>query len=554
MTSSSDNKHPAPQRPLRPTPNLGAGLLARLTLTIALLSCQSTATRAQTADQKSNTPSQAQNAEQLSLQLVRELDGLQREIQQKAQRLTLQEAITTGLINNPKLLETFSTIQQYEWQLIAAKRTWYPSAQLSNGTPFAGYSWQTFVGNQYGQPVIYGIEQPGAPVIQTESNTALKSGYAQFQPGVSVSWNFIDPTRQPNINAASESLRQQKLLFDVGARNLILNIQQSYFQIQSTEQLIKSFIQIYAINKQQLETINAQRSIGMVTVLDLEQTRSQLFIQLNQLVQFTRDYIAQTARLAEALGLPQGSLAVPSEPARPSGSWSVSLNQTITQAIQKREEIQASLAAAESAKWSGIAAIRTYFPVFQLVGTGSLTAQDGYLNAPVSSATNPYSATNRTWAGSAGLGFTWTFFDGGVNAASSQAAFALSRQKKAEATSTELQIEQQVRSSYGQYLTSKVALTSAQQALLSAEKAQEASRARFAVGVGDITSVVQTIQQLSQASEQLSQAVLSHNISVAELYRYSATWPINSQQEVLNRLRVMRTMQGQTPAPGSRQP
>lgn len=554
MTSSSNNKHPEPQRLLRPIPKLRAGALAHLTLTIALLSCQATPTSAQTANQNSNIPNQLQNGEQLSLQLVRELDGLQREIQKKARRLTLQEAITTGLTNNPRLLETFNTIQQYEWQLIAAKRTWYPSAQLANGTPFAGYSWQTFIGNQYGQPVIYGIEQPGAPPIQAGSNTALKSGYAQFQPGISVSWNFIDPSRQPNINAASESLRQQKLLFDVGARNLVLNIQQSYFQIQSTEQLIKSFIQIYAINKQQLETINAQRSIGMVTVLDQEQTKSQLFIQLSQLVQFTRDYIAQTARLAEALGLPQGSLAAPSEPANPSGSWPSSLDQTITQAIQRREEIKASLAAAESAKWSGVAAIRTYLPIFQLVSTGSLTTQEGYLNAPVSSTTNPYSTTNRTWSAAAGLGFTWTFFDGGVNAASSQAAFALSRQKKAQAASAELQIEQQVRTSYGQYLTSKVALTSAQQALLSAQKAQEASRARFAVGVGDITSVVQTIQQLSQASEQLSQAILSHNIAVAELYRYSATWPVNSQQEVLNRLNVMRNMAGQLPTLGVMQP
>ena len=47
---------------------------------------------------------------------------------------------------------------------------------------------------------------------------------AVLQPGATASWSFIDPTRQPNINSASEALRQQKLLFDDSARNLILKM------------------------------------------------------------------------------------------------------------------------------------------------------------------------------------------------------------------------------------------------------------------------------------------------------------------------------------------
>ena len=133
-----------------------------------------------------------------------------------------------------------------------------------------------------------------------------------------------------------------------------------------------------------------------------------------------------------------------------------------------------------------------------------------------------------------------TFFDGGVDAANAQAFKTQAQQQLAQAALTELQVTQQVRSSYGQYQTSQVAVTTARQAYRSAELAQEAARARFDVGVGDITSVVQTIQQLSTAAQQLSQAVLSYNRAVAELYRYSATWPGASQQEVQERLKMMR--------------
>ena len=99
---------------------------------------------------------------------------------------------------------------------------------------------------------------------------------------------------------------------------------------------------------------------------------------------------------------------------------------------------------------------------------------------------------------------------------------------------------QEVRSSYGQLLTARVAFSSGQQAYRSAELAQRASRARFAVGVGDITSVVQTIQQLSEAAQQVSEATLSYNSALAQLYRYSATWPPLSQAEVQQQLQRLR--------------
>ena len=465
--------------------------------------------------------------------LVGELARLEAQIGAQARPLSLQEAISSGIRANPQLLQAFSAIQQYEWQLIATQRQWYPSLQLTNGTPFAGVQWTSFTQDY--------ATSPTAPPNYTSRTTQ-----SAFQPGVSISWNAIDPTRQPNINAASESLKQQKLLFDVSARNLILEIEQAYFAIQSSRELIDSFRRIYAINEQQLAMLEAQRSIGMTTVLDVEATRSQLFVQLNQLVGYTRSYIEQTATLAADLALPEGALAIPSEPAALQGTWPLTLQQTITQALRQREEIRASLAAAEAARWSAVAALRSYLPAFQLVGSGSVIANDGTQSYSTGgfNGTSPTTTLNKT--ASIGLGFTWAIFDGGIQAANAQAAKAQARQQSAQAATTELEAIQQVRSSYGQLVTARLAYGSAQQAYRSAELAQQASRARFAVGVGDITSVVQTIQQLSQAAEQMSQATLSYNTALAQLHRYSATWPSQTQADVQQRLQTLRA--GPAPA------
>jgi len=478
-------------------------------------------------DQKKVSPSE----------LVNQLKTLQDQIKANSRPISLTEAIKLGLQHNPELASSFSTIQQFEWQLIAAQRSWYPTLELINGIPFVGSSWGTFVQDQYALP----IQQ--AKELQEQGQrrkSATKSQQFVVQPGAQVNWNFLDPTRQPNINAAADSLLQQKFLFDVSARNLVLQIQESYYAIQSNQQLIDSFQEIYAINEKQLEILEARESIGMVTVLDLEQTRSQLYAQLSQLVLFTSNYIEQAALLAQQLALPANQLAIPDQPARMQGRWQVPLQETIRRATQQREEILASLAAAEASKWSSVAALRQYLPVFSLTATGNLLGQTGYQNVPVPNDPGSQYARNRQWNAAIGIGFNWLLFDGGIDAANAQAFKSQAQQQLAQAALTELQVTQQIRSSYGQYQTSQVAVTTARQAYRSAELAQEAARARFAVGVGDITSVVQTIQQLSSAAQQLSQAVLGYNSAVAELYRYSATWPGTSQQDVQERLKMLR--------------
>ena len=457
--------------------------------------------------------------------LVKELARLEAQIKDQAKLVTLGEAISTGIRANPQLLQAFGAIQQYEWQLTAAQRQWFPTVQINNGLPFAGIQWSSF-------SQTYSSDSLNSPL------DSYKSSLSAFQPGILISWNAIDPTRQPNINAASQSLKQQKFLFDVSARSLILSIQQSYYAVQSSQQLIDSFRRIYEINEQQLGMIEAQRSIGMATVLDVESTRSQLFAQLNQLVSYTQAYIDQSASLAQAMALPEGVLVAPSDPAALRGDWSLPLQETITQARRQREEILASLAAAEAARWTGVAAIRSYLPAFQLVGAASLIANNGNERFTGASIDSNTTIMNRT--SYIGLGFTWSIFDGGIQAANALAANAQARQQGAQAASTQLQAMQEVRSSYNQLLTARVALKSAQQSYRSAQIAQEAARARFAVGVGDITSVVQTIQQLSQASQQVSEAILSYNTALAQLYRYTAIWPPHTQSEVQQQLQSLR--------------
>ena len=471
-------------------------------------------------------PRLQQNLEIDSDQLVSELEQLKADIIKNSIAISLEEAIELGVKNNPDLEIAFREIQEREWQLIRAKREWFPTLTINGGTPFTGYSWSTFVENNYAK----GVTTP-----QTKKS---RSKIYRTQASTTIRWNFLDLTRQPDINSAEESLRRQKLLFNVSARSLILAIQQSYFSIQSSAQLIESFKQIYDINKQQLRILSERQNIRMATVLDVEQTKSQLFAQLNELVGYTQQYITETGQLAKYLAFKPGQLAVPVEKAKPQGVWTRSLSQTIDEALQQREEILANIAAAEATEWTGIAALRQYLPVFSIQASGSLFDENGYQNILANEDPNKNKSDGQRWEATIGIGFQWNAFDGGLNAATAETQFARSRQFLATASKSKLQIAQEVQSSYGAMETAKIRIKSAEQAYRSAEIAQEAARARFDVGVGDIVSVVQAIGLLSSAAIQKSQATLTYNNSIAQLYRYSANWPMASQKDVDLRMKT----------------
>ncbi len=465
-------------------------------------------------------------------QLVDKLEQLQAEVLKRGMAISLEEAITRGVKNNPTLEVAFEEIQALEWQLIRAKRRWYPTVKVDGGSPFTGYTWSTFVENNYSQEPVAGDTRP--------NTSQRKSKNYQTRAFARINWDFLDLSRQPDINAAEDRLRRQKLLFNASARSLVLAIQQNYFSIQSSAQLIDNFKQIYEINKQQLSILSERQSIRMTTVLDVEQTRSQLFAQLNQLVSYTRQYITQTGELAKNLALKPGHLAIPVEKARPQGVWELSLSQTIEEALQQREEILADIAAAEAAEWNGIAELRRYLPVFSVQASGDLFNQNGYNDILINEDPNKSKRDTQRWTATIGIGFRWNVFDGGINAATAETQFAQSRQFLAKASKSKLQISQEVQSSYGAMETAKIGIKSAEQAYRSAEIAQEAARARFDVGVGDIVSVVQAINLLSNAATLKSQATLTYNNSIAQLYRYSANWPMASQKDVGLRLKMNR--------------
>ncbi|MEB3172587.1 MAG: TolC family protein, partial [Cyanobacteriota bacterium] len=191
------------------------------------------------------------------------------------------------------------------------------------------------------------------------------------------------------------------------------------------------------------------------------------------------------------------------------------------------EEIQASLAAAASASWSATSLFNRYWPQFSVGALGRYAGTNTTSGLP--GAATSFNERNLNWDGAVGVGFNWRLFDGGINAANAEAQRALARAARDQAAERRLAVSREVEQSYAAYLTSQLALESTQAQVNAARAAAVAVQERFAVGVSDMTAVVQSLNQAIEAANAYATAVRVHNSAVANLYRSSARWPAGTE-------------------------
>ena len=468
----------------------------------------------------------------LAKELENELSALRRQIEVRSKAVNLAQALEAGLLNNPLLAAAYAEIQGQQWSAIAARRQWYPTISVGSASGLPSHlPTQNFSDTS---------EVDSYPAVDVVTRSSVSTRDSEGNLALTLGWTFFDPSRGATINSAEESLKRQRLLFDVSARNLALEIQLAYFNLQEQKQLIKSYDEILQITDRQVRIAEAKFNNGLVSIADVEQIRTQQFATVSAQIDAFRKYIDAASRLAETMALPPGNLVLPSDDLSANGRWDESLEKTIEQALRLREEIQASLAAAESASWSATSLFNTYWPRFSL----GASTQYFYTNSDITSSTQgEVSTLNRrrsSWNGAVGIGFTWQLFDGGINAAEGEIQKAISRQARDQAAQDRLSVTKEVEQSFSAYLTGLRGLRSTEAQVKSARAAADAVQERFQVGVTDMSSLIVALNEAIRAANDYASSIRIYNSSVASLYRSSARWPIGTRLLLETRINTLR--------------
>ena len=460
-------------------------------------------------------------------QLQQQVDALRQRWKRRTRVATLQQAIEGSLLANPLLAQAYNQIQERQWTLIAVRRQWYPQLSASS-TNLPGYQATT-------RRLLTSNTSAPLPVYSYSYSNS-----SQVNPALQLSWTFFDPSRGPSINAASESLRSQRLLFDVTARQLVLDTQLAYFNLQEQLLLIDAYEEILNSTTRAVIRTEALFNQGSAAISDVEQIRTQQYQNLSLLIATYQQLVQASAVLAQQMALPEGELVIPADELAVAGEWTLSQAETLSQAQRLREEIQASLAQSASAGWSATALFNRYWPRFALGASGSFDTLNTVTGEP-GSAFSVNTQDNR-WNGSVALGFSWSIFDGGIDAATAEARRASASQLSHQAALQRLQVSREVETAYAAYQASQLGLQSSSQLADSARNAAKAVQERFNIGFADMTSVVQTLDQAIQAANAYASAIRAYNGSVAGLYRFSAQWPDGTQPLLQTRVQGLKPL------------
>lgn len=451
--------------------------------------------------------------------LANQTERLSSVLRERQLKLSMAESLALGLARNPDLGGAYQAIEGRAWTLIATRRSWFPSVQVVGSTNAL----------RSNEPILIGQTL----ALRDSTSVSPERGLTTFSgPGVVLNWSFFDPRRPAAINQSLESLKAERFLFDIAARNLALNLQIAYTGVQAQTELLQRYEWLLELTRRQLRIVEALVHQGRLRRSAADQLATEERLQLTRLLErYQQLFLASNTLTALVAGKP-GRYVMASDRLALQAPWPLGLDATLTQALDLREEIQQKLTLASRDRWAATRAINGYLPVLGLVGISSLNTSQESLNQQPNT-------SRESWTNTVGLNFRWTVFDGGILAAEASALKAQAAEQVSDAANQRLLVSKEVMNAFASFVTARVAVENTGKDFALARRSLEQS-ARELPTRGDVTTLIQGFNLYIAAADKDVGAISQFNNAVFGLYRSSALWPPGVPEQISERRQQLR--------------
>jgi outer membrane protein TolC len=384
---------------------------------------------------------------------------------------TVSELIDMAEQNNPDTRVAWENAKARAADLGIAKAALYPTLAAVAVAESARYD--IFVGQSY-----------------------YRQTAESFSPAFFLDYTIFDfGKRSQAIAISRNNLLAANFEFNDTHRQLIFQVMKAYYRVLNTE----GQQDVAEANLKNAETVQqaaeARLQNGLATVPDVLEARSataQADYDLQASIGATE--IAK-GNLATALGIS------PTEQVQLEGIRKLDMPQTIDEtveaaidkALSQRPDLLGRVAEVRAATAEVKGARNAYFPTLSLAGTAGL--ERSYTEQYAFPGT--YSPTHETW--SAGLGLSWTLFDGLARERRLARARADEKQATAALDSIRDQVENEVWSAYSTASTALQEQRAAAALLAAASESYDAALKSYNYGLRSQIDVVSAQEKLAQA-------------------------------------------------------
>jgi outer membrane protein len=411
---------------------------------------------------------------------------------QTAQRITLEQAIQIALENN-------ITLKQFENNMLIQNAN-VTSAQLD------------FLPNlNFG---INGNRNTGRQFVQEtlsyDDLTTLSSG-ASFNSNVTVFDGFRNINNLRAVQTARLSAEEN---FQRAQENVIFNTASAYLGVLLNQELLGIAKENLEATQKQLEQVRAQVEVGMRPMVDLYNQEAAVANNEFQIVERENALnisIIQVVRILAIDPMVDYEFVTPGIDEDNLQAKDFSLTQLLEQAMLNRSDLRGTEAQIKLSEFNLRIARGAFLPTVSLSGSlsGGYSDQFRERNAAGQFTSVGYweQLTDRNRRYSFGFNVQVPIF----NRYNTRRSVELSRVDYKNAMldleAKKLEINQEVRQAYNDYLSATKQLDTTERALLAASKAYETEQERYRVGASTLIELTQSNAEFVSASSNRVQAV-----------------------------------------------
>lgn len=403
---------------------------------------------------------------------------------QECPRLTVADAIRTAVSGNP---------------LLDAARRRALAARADIGSARADLFPQVDVQAQYThESAPASIQIPGTPqtiTVGVSDSTVTSITARQY---------IYTGGRLPALISQAEALYDAAVAqLGSAEADTALQVRQAFYNVLLAQANVTAQERNLSAAQSQLRDANTRFEAGVSARFDVLRAETQVSQAEQSLLEARNSVETAFVALNRAMGVPQsrrwtivdpGLAPLPAEP----------LPDLVAAARRGRGEVLAARAQA-AAQEAGINIARAE-------GLPTLSIAASY---NIVSTQNPFQ--NSGWIISATAALN--LFNGGRTRADVSAAQARTEEARANLEDVTQGVEQDVRQSYLNLVTSQRTMDTAETTLRQAEEAYDVATVRYQAGVGTATELADALAQLAQARANLNQARYNYNIVWARLQR-----------------------------------
>lgn len=328
----------------------------------------------------------------------------------------------------------------------------------------------------------------------------------RYGPSVSLSYILFDfGVRSSQVQAAEYRLLAANLSQNRVLQDVVLLVEQSYYQLIGVEALVRVNEQSLKNNLTALEAAQKRRESGLATVADVYRGETQVAQARLNLTRSRGDFEKAKGQLANAVGLPvSGALKVQTLSESPQiREITASLDSLLEQAKLARPDLVAAEAQARATRATAKATANAGLPSVEISGLASRTSF--WDDRPSGNSYN------------LGLSLRIPLFTGFRDTYTVRQAQAQAAQAEAARDSLYRQTELDVWQSYYDLQTAAGGTTSTEAQVKSAEQTAQAMLARYQAGFGSILDLITAQQDESNARVQRIQSYLDWYTALARL-------------------------------------